>query len=58
MESLSKSDLMHYRLQAWLRENSCSDLEYLGLRNGKHYYRIDTHEVDVSSIESIEQVNE
>jgi hypothetical protein len=56
MESLSKSDLMHLRLQAWMRENSCDDLEYLGLRNGEHYYRIDTYEVPVSSIEDLEQV--
>jgi hypothetical protein len=39
-----------------MRENSCDDLEYLGLRNGEHYYRIDTYEVPVSSIEDLEQV--
>lgn len=58
MESLSKSDLMHFRLQAWLRENSCDDLEYIGLRNGEHYYRIDTYEVPVSHIEGIDRVDD
>ena len=26
----TKSELMHYRLQAWLRENQCDEFEYLG----------------------------
>ena len=27
----TKSELMHYRLQAWLRENQpCEEFEYLG----------------------------
>jgi hypothetical protein len=28
----TKSELMHYRLQAWLRENQCEEFEYLGER--------------------------
>ena len=28
----TKSELMHYRLQAWLRENQCDEFEYLGER--------------------------
>ena len=28
---VSSADLMHHRLQAWLRENTCKDIEYLGL---------------------------
>jgi hypothetical protein len=27
---ISRDELMHHRLQAWLRENKCDDLEYLG----------------------------
>lgn len=53
---VSQSELVHHRLQAMLRENSFSDLEYLGLRNGEHYYRIDSYEVPVSSILEIDNV--
>lgn len=51
------SELMHLRLQAWMREYKCDDIEYLGLREGEHYYRIAEHEVPVSSIEDLEQVS-
>ena len=51
------SELMHLRLQAWLREYNCDDIEYLGIREGEHYYRIAEHEVPVSSIEDLEQVS-
>ena len=27
---ISRDDLMHHRLQAWLRENKSDELEYLG----------------------------
>ena len=30
MNGISSSNLMHHRLQAWLRENKCKDIEYLG----------------------------
>jgi hypothetical protein len=50
------SELMHLRLQAWLREYKCDDIEYLGVREGEHYYRIAEHEVPVSSIEDLEEV--
>lgn len=52
----SRSDLMHMRLQAWMREYSCSDIEYLGQREGEHYYRIADYEVPVSNIEGLEEV--
>ena len=50
---------MHYRLQAWMRENSCKDIEYLGvrkdtLREDKHFYRIGEHEVPHDCIEELE----
>ena len=50
------SELMHLRLQAWLREHRSDDIEYLGVRDGEHYYRIAEHEVPVSSIEDLEEV--
>ena len=50
---------MHYRLQAWMREHSCKDNEYLGVRKDtlgedKHFYRIGTHEVPHDAIEELE----
>ena len=60
MEKISTKDLMHHRLQAWLRENKCKDIEYLGFlesyKSGKkeHMYRIGEHEVPVDAIESLE----
>jgi hypothetical protein len=57
MKVPNSSELMHLRLQAWMREHSCDDIEYLGVREGEHYYRIAEHEVPVSSIEGLEQVS-
>ena len=50
----SKSELMHYRLQAIL-----PDLEYLGVRPdsigiNQHWYRIGASEVPVDSITSLD----
>lgn len=56
MQVPTKSDLMHLRLQAWMREYKCDDIEYLGIREGEHFYRIAEHEVPVSSIEDLEEV--
>jgi len=51
----TKSELMHYRLQAWIRENKCSDIEYLGdLPDTGHTYRIGEHEVPIEFIEGLE----
>ena len=55
----TKGELMHYRLQAWLRENKCADIEYLGLRPDvlgieQHFYRIGTHEVPHECIDELE----
>ena len=59
---ISRDDLMHHRLQAWLRENKCDDIEYLGeyedtLGIMKHWYRIAEHEVSVDCIEDLELVD-
>lgn len=55
---ISQSELMHHRLQAWMREWNCSDIEYLGLRKGEYYYRIGEHEVPVSAIEGFDKVED
>ena len=60
---ISRDDLMHHRLQAWLRENKCDDLEYLGfypdiLGVEKHWYLIGkTHEVSVDCIGDLELID-
>ena len=51
-----QSELMHYRLQAMLREHTFRDLEYLGVRPDsigvdQHWYRIGEVEVPVDAIE-------
>lgn len=55
----SKTELMHHRLQAILREHSFPDLEYLGIREDsigidQHWYRIGKAEVPVDSITELE----
>ena len=52
----SKLDLLHYRLQAILREYNMPDLEYIGLRPSDktgedvHWYRIGEAEVPIDAI--------
>ena len=64
MKGISSAELMHHRLQAWLRENKCKDIEYLGGRESyksgetQHFYRIGKHEVPVDAIEELEMVEE
>ena len=55
---MKKSELIHYRLQAMLREHSFSDLSYLGIRNDVHWYSIGGNEVPVDAIEELESVEE
>ena len=56
----TKTELIHHRLQAMLREHSFSDLEYLGERKSyksgelQHFYRIGDHKVPVDAIEDLE----
>lgn len=59
---ISRDELMHHRLQAWLRENRSNDLEYLGFYEdvygiNRHWYRIAEHEVTVDCIEGIDLVD-
>lgn len=57
---ISRDELMHHRLQAWLRENQSEDLAYLGYYEDivgqlKHWYLIaGEHEVSVDCIEGID----
>ena len=56
---ISKEELMHQRLQAWLRENKCDEFEYLGVRPDamgvdKHWYRITDVEVTADQVEDLE----
>ena len=62
----TQSELMHYRLQAILREHNFPDLQYLGIRPdsigvNQHWYRINGVEVPVDSITELdteEQIDE
>ena len=52
---MKKSELIHYRLQAMLREHTFRDLQYLGVRPDsvgvdQHWYRIGEAEVPVLSL--------
>lgn len=53
----SKSELTHLRLQAFLREYSCSDIQYVGEKENNHWYKIDGHLVSVDQIVDFEQVD-
>ena len=56
----SELDLLHYRLQAILRDYNMPDLEYLGLRPSEktgediHWYRIGKAEVPIDAITEFE----
>ena len=60
---MKKSELIHWRLQAMLREHTFSDLAYLGVRKdsigiSQHWYSIDGIEVRVDAIQELESVEE
>ena len=59
---ISRDELMHHRLQAWLRENESDDLEYLGEKPDicgvmHPWYRVGEHKVTVDCIDGIELAN-
>tara|TARA_X000000368_G_C23026260_1_gene710323 strand:+ start:807 stop:1013 length:207 start_codon:yes stop_codon:yes gene_type:complete len=63
----SKLDLLHYRLQAILREYNMPDLEYIGERpsyktgENVHWYRIGKAEVPIDAItdfDTEEEIND
>ena len=56
---VSKSELIHHRLQAMLREHTFSDLKYIGVKPDsvgvdQHWYMIREHEVPVAAITELE----
>jgi len=53
---ISQKELKHMRLQAWMRENKCDDIEYLGEKDGDYWYRIGPHEITSDQFEDIEFV--
>ena len=58
-----QSELMHYRLQAMLREHTFKDLEYIGVRPDsigvdQHWYLIAGVEVPVDAIEDLGNMEE
>jgi len=59
----TKSELMHHRLQAMLREHNFPELEYLGVKPdiigvNQHWYSINGHEVPVDSITELDNVEQ
>ena len=54
----TKSELMHWRLQALIREHSFPDLEYIGEDDRGHKYRLGNAEVPVDAIGELECVEE
>ena len=60
---MKKSELIHWRLQAMLREHKFSDLAYLGVRKDsigmpQHWYMIGDNEVPVDAITELESQEE
>ena len=61
---MKKSELIHYRLQAMLREHNFNDLAYLGERKSyksgevEHWYNIGGNEVPVDAITELETAEE
>ena len=60
---MKKSELIHWRLQAMLREHNFSDLAYLGVRKDsigmpQHWYMIGDNEVPVDANTELESEEE
>ena len=62
---VSKKELIHWQLQAMLREHTFNDdtLKYLGVRKDsigipQHWYSIGGNEIPVDAIEELESVEE
>jgi hypothetical protein len=58
---ISKAELIHYKIQAAMRENNFREdqMKYLGLKDGKHLYLIDNqHEVFADQFEDFEVVED
>jgi hypothetical protein len=58
---ISKTELIHLKIQAAMRENVFDEtqMKYLGLKDGKHLYLIDgEHEVFADQFEDFEVVED
>ena len=56
---MKKSELIHWRLQAILRERNMPDLQYLGIKPDsigvdQHWYKVNGHKVPVDAIVELE----
>ena len=54
----TREELLHYRLQALIREHSFPDLEYIGEDDRGHKYRIGNAEVYAEQITELDAVEE
>jgi hypothetical protein len=57
MKAPTKAELIHYKIQAAMRENVFAEdqMKYLGERDGTHWYLIDgQHEVSADQFEEFE----
>jgi hypothetical protein len=57
MKPLSKAELIHYKIQAAMRENVFAEdqMKYLGEKAGHHWYLIDgQHKVSAEQFEEFE----
>ena len=58
---ISRSELLHYKIQAAMREHSWIDdeLKYLGEREGHHWYLIKgEHMVKAEEIEGFDRIDD
>ncbi len=60
MKVPSKTDLIHYKIQAAMREHYFEEdqMKYLGVRDGTHWYLVaGEHEVSIDQFEGFEMVD-
>ena len=60
MKVPSKAELLHFRMQAAIRENVFDETQfhYLGERNGQYWYFIGGYEVSSDQLDEFEVVDE
>ena len=59
MKVPNKGELMHYKIQAAMREyGSLNGIEYKGCINGEHIYEIEGHLLPSQNIEEFEMVEQ
>mgnify|MGYP003320917325 FL=1 len=55
---ITEKELKHHRLQAWLREHKCDDIESLGEKSGDYWYRIGQYEITSDQFNDIKKVEQ